>query len=187
MKIRVVILLPAKLTAYTVQLARRANKEVESLFFLDNKHFLPHITLCRLEVEEDSLENIKRELTSLLADQESIVLRTQAIELVSDSLSTEPVGDFAIYLDLKISLPLKKLRKQVFDCVKKYNQKAEYAKLLPFRPHVTLARFSSEAMARKASKALKFESIECKPAVVALTNSIQYGQVSKIIAKFRLE
>lgn len=187
MKVRIVILPPSDINRNIISVARKAHEISKSLFFLNGKDFVPHITLCRFEIDKKSIPDLQKDLKVLLINQKELVLNFYKFSLVNDGVNNGSEDDHSLYLDLKGGQKLAKLRRNIFDLSKKYNTEAKYAKLKVFRPHVTLARFGNRKTALKAGLAIDWSHPQFTASTIALTNSIEFGQVSKVIKKFSLK
>jgi 2'-5' RNA ligase len=186
MKIVVVIILPSRAARVCCEYATKASQTGEVRFALDNKNYIPHITLCRVEVEEDSVVSIIEELTSLTSKTKPLTLVSKPFSIVDDGVHSDPYGDHSLWLEFRVSKELKVLRKQVFNILKRFNTNFKYSKLSAYRPHVSLVRFRNLLSIQKAKKSIKYQPMEIQVTALALTNSVEYGQVSKIIRKFKL-
>lgn len=185
-KVRVVVLLPAYIVKACCSYAKKASEAGEVYFALDNENFIPHITLCRVEVQEEKINMIQKELEALFAKVKSFEISTKGFAVVDDGKNKNPDDDHSLYLDLVNTKVHRELRRKVFAIMKKYNHRDEYRKLSAIRPHVTLARFNNLETAQNAMKGLLYKPLKFKPEVVAFTNSEKFGQVSKVIKKYKL-
>ncbi len=186
-KVRVVVVLPAKVARACCVYAKKAGRAGKAILMVDNKNYLPHITLCRVEVEKESVEKIQKELEALLLKEKAFNITSKGLVVVNDGKNTSPEDDHYVFIDFKKATMLQGLRRKVFSKLKKYNRREAFEELTNFRPHITLAIFKNLATATRARNYLSYKPFDFPVLAVALTNSIQFGQVSKVIKKYKLE
>lgn len=179
-KVRIVILPPAAIRTSAARAARVAAGLGKTSIIVDNKKWIPHITLCRFVCEKSVVGDIAMAMQKVARQYKSIPLE------VKTYFASKEGG---LFWSLKKHPQLKKLREDVFAATTMYNAGGgEYAQLKSsYLPHITLVAFSVATDAEMVKRKLPKINVAFTGPVIALTLSGEYGQVSKILKSFRLK
>lgn len=90
--------------------------------------------------------------------------------------------------DVRKSAALANFRKQVHSAILNYNSNTDYTVLKSsYNPHITVAGYKSARDARAALKVVHLSKLVFPLNQIAFTVSGPYGQVPKVIKRFKLK
>ncbi len=174
MKYRIAILPSAKVSKKAGKLAKQFSRKFPSYFAVDNQKLLPHVTLLVVDMSANKRSAMLADLGRLLGKQQSLSLSVAKFDSFLG-------GWFALKIDNSVRLT--NLRLRLARKLKKYGT----IKQKSFRPHITLTKFKQAEDAKIAQKMMTSPSIKFDMDTIGVCLSNKYGQVYKIIKKFKLK
>ena len=201
MRLNIVLLPPSNVRIKVGSLAINLQKKYPLKLVVDNKKFIPHITMFQFHVREDSLKQVNERL--------EIVSKTQKPLIIKSKGSGGSVRAFATFdYNLERTGPLASLHKKIIENFalfrtkdtkslsnsmslweKKNLKRNGMPKILKlFRPHITIGVLKDPSnLERVASAVKKYPLSAFDASKIALTRINQYGQVYKILKIFKFK
>ena len=177
---------------------KKFSRDLNFLYIVDNKKLFHHISLFHLNASKKNLPRIIIESDKLLKELRGIKILSKKI--IADG--TSPTLEFSrptklVQVKDEVIKTLAPLRQDVMPYISKKSPsplRQRYRRQFGvhynigryFRPHITLAKLKNKSDSRMIAKrlgAFKFNFVITNVAVAQVNN---YGQVTRIIKKFRI-
>lgn len=173
MEIRFAILLPTSINRYAGKIAARVAKMGPNWFAVDNRKLKPHITLFSLVVKKTQKESLYKKVSSLLENEKQFKVKI-------DGFWADPTAPGYLAMKIKLSKRLRGLRQKI---VQKLGARVNS----PYIPHITLTKYRKENLAREVELRAKNVNKIFTVTFIGMCISDKYGQVYKILKKFKLK
>lgn len=179
MLLRFIIIPGQEVVQQIVSFAEKAKDLPGSpLLVVNGKPWLPHLTLCKVDIDEQRLDIMFTGL-SIFFEQFNI------FQLKLNNLMAEHEGTLG--WDIEQNDYLQGLRDKLYIHLKEYALGEPLPLRVPYWPHFTIARYENYENAKHVADLLghtKVEAFDVSLIAVALPGKL--GQVSEVIKSFRL-
>ena len=197
----IVILPPKELRERLGKKIKQATADYPKVIVVDNKKFIPHVSLFHIRTSKAGLKKISKLLPEIIKNYRSIKLSSTIFDIRGES------GRIWFVLGLTNPRELRKLNsKVVYACrsfrtgMMPFTSKRKATKLEKqyrkdfgsrhilklFRPHITLAMLKHKDDARAVERKWRGLKLNFTPDEVAITEVNYWHQVTRIIKKFKL-
>ena len=200
MLLDIVILPPLKLRQRLGKKVREAAKGISSVFVVDNKKFIPHLSLFHIRTSKTRIRNLKSRIREVLKKYQVFKLETLGFywgggpghqwicqEIINPKILArlheeiiKTCNDLRTGMMPSTSRRLSKLKKY-------YRNKYGVSHLLKFfRPHFTLGMVKSKEDLKDMIKRMRPLRIKFLADTVAITEVNFWHQVTRVIKRFQI-
>lgn len=202
--IRVVLIPNVGLSRLSLKIAKEISGLDKTYYILDDKKYLPHITLYNAEYPKEEVDRVYTTIKNFFSDKKSFSLKFLEFRSTKGWVGMEFVRTVQVYnLHKRIVALLNPLRRNFFSekhrlelrefTNEKRNNEIKYGydgAMSFYRPHLSLLRYKDPKIGEKAARNYNKKAIHVpssKVAIAAICESGKNGTVVKIIKKFRLK
>lgn len=196
MIIDIVILPPPKLRRIMGEKIRKADRNFPSRFLVDNRKFIPHLSLWHLSTHRNRIREIKEEIQKIVANQKPITICSKSFRI------NEMEDGFVVSFAVSKSRLLTSLQNKIFKRThlfktgmmpefksgswtdKNLKEAKKYGRPIKFSPHFTMGWFKNREDALLVHKKMKKFKFKFTAKEVYLCRANRFWQVDKILKEF---
>ncbi len=195
----IVILPPSTLRQRMGKKIKHATKGLKTVFVVDNKKLIPHLSLFHIRTSKARLSRLSRIVKGTIKKYKRMKLRAAGLEISKS-------GSGIVYVNISCPLKLVRLHEEVFNSCyplrtgpmpwviksrkptsqEKLDRK-KYGTHLKFHPHFTLAMFQNYRDGEKVIERMGRVKFDFTADTVTVTEVNFWHQVIRVIKKFKLK